>query len=783
MSPVGTKFRERCRFHPAIINCTTIDWYNDWSEYAMEQVSMSFLESLDLSIATKLTKEEQEAEKIKIAQVCVYMHISLIKASSQFYYEHKRHYYVTPSCYIDLLRTFTKMFESKKNDYIQSLSRLRTGLKKLSDANDLVGVMRKELVLLGPQIETKAKETTQLMKKLEKDKQAVNEVAAIVSAEEEKMSKETEMVRKYAQEAEKDLDDVIPILAHAREALSAMNKADISEIRVFVNPPFLVMTVMSAVNICLNTKADWATAKMVLADPGFINTLMKYDVESFTEKTYAKLKQYTKNPDFKPDIVSKVSRACKSLCSWVLAVQKFYEVYRQVKPKKNKAKEANDALEVMVKGLTKKQTMLELIQKHLENLKQKYKESLEEKQSLENRKELMNLRMIRAIELTTALDTEKVRWSHQYEELQQQANLIIGISLISSGTVNYLGAMTQDYRVKLINDWIEFCDEKAFLLVEKNFDLTKNVVEQHMIRTWINQHLPDDQNSIENAIFLKYSLKWPLIIDPQNQVIRWIKEMEGQSLKICKSEDPLLFRHLEQAIRLGQAVLIENISENLDPLLDPILRKEIVTRGAQKILKLGDVEVEYNESFRLYLVTSLPNPHYLPSAFIKVNLINFTITFKCLFEQFLSLVVLKERPELEKERSSLLESIAKDFSTLRELEDKSLSILSQAETEEPEATAEHDIGLAYHDKKTLLDDQNLIDVLKKSKETSIDISMRLKRNEETEKNLNIARQRYSAIATRATILYFSVQNLTELNVMYQFSLAWFYSVFQSCLGN
>ncbi len=231
MSPVGTKFRERCRFHPAIINCTTIDWYNDWSEHAMEQVSMSFLETLDLSIASQLTTQQQELEKLKISQVCVYMHMSLIKASSKFYYEHKRYYYVTPSCYIDLLRTFTKMFETKKSEYIDSLQRLRTGLKKLSDANQLVAVMKKELVALGPLIEVKARETEELMAKLEKDQLAVNEVAAIVAAEEEKMSRETEMVRAYAREAEKDLDDVIPILANAREALSAMNKADISEIR------------------------------------------------------------------------------------------------------------------------------------------------------------------------------------------------------------------------------------------------------------------------------------------------------------------------------------------------------------------------------------------------------------------------------------------------------------------------------------------------------------------------------------------------------------------------
>lgn len=231
MSPVGTKFRERCRFHPALINCTTIDWYNDWSEYAMQQVSMSFLERHDISIVSELTDEEQEIEKNKISQVCVYMHMSLIKASSKFYFEHKRYYYVTPSCYIDLIKTFTNIFESKKSEYIDRLSRLRTGLKKLSEANELVGLMKKELITLGPQIEKKALETVALMKKLEKDQHAVNEVASIVQAEEEKMSNETEMVRTYAQEAERDLNDVIPLLATAREALSAMNKADISEIR------------------------------------------------------------------------------------------------------------------------------------------------------------------------------------------------------------------------------------------------------------------------------------------------------------------------------------------------------------------------------------------------------------------------------------------------------------------------------------------------------------------------------------------------------------------------
>ena len=285
--------------------------------------------------------------------------------------------------------------------------------------------------------------------------------------------------------------------------------------------------------------------------------------------------------------------------------------------------------------------------------------------------------------------------------------------------------------------------------------------------------LPDDLFSIENALFIKNSIKWPLIIDPQNQASRWIKEMEGNALKVCKSDDASLFRTVEQALRLGQPILIENIGEFIDPALDPILRNEIIIKGSQKLLKMGKMEIDYNDSFRLYLITSLPNPQYLPSTFIKVNLINFTITFKCLFEQFLSIVVLKERPELEDERKNLLESIAADSNTLRMLEDKSLNILSNSDTSNA-----HDI-----DSKTLLDDQNIIDVLKKSKQTSHDIINRLQKNEETEKNLNLARRKYSAVATRGAILYFVVHNLSSLNVMYQFSLTWFINVFHSCLGN
>jgi dynein heavy chain len=73
------------------------------------------------------------------------------------------------------------------------------------------------------------------MKQLLKDQEAVNEVRSIVLEEEEKMSKETDLVSEYATEAQKDLDGVLSELETAKESLETLRKADISEIKYFSN--------------------------------------------------------------------------------------------------------------------------------------------------------------------------------------------------------------------------------------------------------------------------------------------------------------------------------------------------------------------------------------------------------------------------------------------------------------------------------------------------------------------------------------------------------------------
>ena len=70
------------------------------------------------------------------------------------------------------------------------------------------------------------------------------------------------------------------------------------------------------------------------------------------------------------------------------------------------------------------------------------------------------------------------------------------------------------------------------------------------------------------------------MIDPQGQANRWTKNMERENhLAVIKLTDADYSRHLENCISFGNPLLLENIGEELDPSLEPLLLKQIFKQG------------------------------------------------------------------------------------------------------------------------------------------------------------------------------------------------------------
>lgn len=92
----------------------------------------------------------------------------------------------------------------------------------------------------------------------------------------------------------------------------------------------------------------------------------------------------------------------------------------------------------------------------------------------------------------------------------------------------------------------------------------------------------------------------PLMIDPQGQANKWVKNSEKEhNLNVIKLTDADYMRTLENCIQFGTPLLLENVGEELDPSLEPLLLKQVFKQGL--LLKLQTI-IYFRELFFEYLI-------------------------------------------------------------------------------------------------------------------------------------------------------------------------------------
>lgn len=106
--------------------------------------------------------------------------------------------------------------------------------------------------------------------------------------------------------------------------------------------------------------------------------------------------------------------------------------------------------------------------------------------------------------------------------------------------------------------------------------------------------------------------------------------------------------------------------------------KQFTVINRRKMIKLSDRDIEFDPNFKLFLTTKLSNPQFLPEIFIRVCVINFTVTEQGLEEQLLGDVVLIEKPEMEEEKRDLVKRISLGNLNLRKNEEKILNLLANS---------------------------------------------------------------------------------------------------------
>lgn len=230
-----------------------------------------------------------------------------------------------------------------------------------------------------------------------------------------------------------------------------------------------------------------------------------------------------------------------------------------------------------------------------------------------------------------------------------------------------------------------------------------------------------------------------------------------------KATSPALTRVLEMALARGDAVVCTHIGElEGQPALASLLAREVVTIAGGQYMRLEDAELEYHPDFRLYLVTSLSNPHFSPAVQAKVSVLNFSVTEAGLQAQLLALVCKSECQKEEDEKHRLHRQDLAFRLQKREAERLILRLLREAGDD-------------------LLADEALLASLDSSKRLTDDITHKLEAARHLSARIEAARKAFRPVAVHGARLFFAVQSLPALDPLYQFSMSWFRELFKESL--
>ncbi|XP_073915702.1 dynein axonemal heavy chain 3 isoform X2 [Castor canadensis] len=769
MSPIGDAFRNRLRMFPSLINCCTIDWFQSWPTDALELVANKFLEDVELD----------DNIRTEVVSMCKYFQESVKKLSLDYYNTLRRHNYVTPTSYLELILTFKALLNSKRQEVDMMRNRYLTGLQKLDFASSQVAVMQVELTALQPQLIQTSEETDKMMVKIEEETKEADAKKLLVQADEKEANAAAAISQAIKTECEGDLAEAMPALEAALAALDTLNPADISLVKAMQNPPGPVKLVMESICVMKGLKPErkpdpsgsgkmiedfWGVSRKILGDLKFLESLKTYDKDNIPPVIMKRIRErFIDHPEFQPAVIKNVSSACEGLCKWVRAMEVYDRVAKVVAPKRERLKEAEGKLDIQMQKLNQKRAELKLVEDRLQALNDDFEEMNNKKKMLEENIEICSQKLIRAEKLISGLGGEKDRWTEAARQLGIRYTNLTGDVLVSSGTVAYLGAFTVDYRVECQKEWLEHCKDKV-IPGSIDFSLSNTLGDPVKIRAWQIAGLPIDSFSIDNGIIVSNSRRWPLMIDPQGQANKWIKNMEkANKLSIIKFSDTNYVRTLENALQFGTPVLLENIGEELDAFIEPILLKATFKQQGVEYMRLGENIIEYSRDFKLYITTRFRNPHYLPEVAVKVCLLNFMITPLGLQDQLLGIVAAKEKPELEEKKNKLIVESAQNKKQLKEIEDKILEVLSLSEG-------------------NILEDETAIEVLSSSKVLSEEISEKQETASMTEMQIDETRMGYKPVAVHSATIFFCISDLANIEPMYQYSLTWFINLYVHSLA-
>ena len=451
---------------------------------------------------------------------------------------------------------------------------------------------------------------------------------------------------------------------------------------------------------------------------------------------------------------------------WVASTINFARIKNSVAPLENELKMVAETQE----GLKRKQHELQLLREELgariDQYKSEYSQLIAEVERIKSEMSTVQLKVDRSMALLTNLGSERGRWELDSSSFQTQINTVVGDCLLAAAFLAYIGYFNQTYRSMLVESWKERLLQ-SHVPCKPELNLIEYLSTASQRLQWQANSLPVDDLATENGVILhtcdRLRSRYPLLIDPSGQATTFLmKQYADRKIMRTSFLDDAFLKHLESALRFGNALLVEDV-ENLDPILNSVLNKEVSKTGGRVTITLGDKEIDFSPSFTIFLSTRDASSRFAADLCSRVTLVNFSVTPSSLTLQSLSKILRSERPDVDTKRADLLRLQGEYRVKLRGLEDSLLNALNAV-------------------KGQILESESVLSSLETLKKEAADVQQKIGASEQVMQEVMTVSDSFRPFALACSSVYFSLEKLAGVHFLYQFSLPFFLQIVDRLLS-
>lgn len=459
--------------------------------------------------------------------------------------------------------------------------------------------------------------------------------------------------------------------------------------------------------------------------------------------------------------VTRSSKACGPLYQWAESQIKYSTIYNSIQPLREEveklehdAKVANDEkerLESEVAGL----------ESSIANYKSEYATLIRDVEALKHEMEVVTTKVERAESLMKSLSQESERWSKSSEGFQSILTSLVGDGLQMAAFLTYAGFFPFSARRSLLEQWRSALDDLG-IEFRDDLSMVESLSKASDRLEWQSQGLPSDSLSLENGVIISRCVRFPLIIDPSGHAIDFMmSKYKDQKIQKTSFLDKSFMKVLSGAVRFGTTLLVENV-EKLDPVLNPILNKEIQRTGGRSLVRIGTEEVDFSPKFNIILTTKNPAVKLTPDICSRVTLVNFTVTPAGLQSQSLTKILKNESPEVESQRNDILRLQGEQNVKLRGLEEQMLREISAVEG-------------------SILDDDRVVEGMERLMKEGAEVEEQMAKSDEVMAEVQRGISKFAPVSLSCKELFVLFSAMREISFLYEFTATSFMNVLECVL--